>query len=137
VLTTTGAFPARLVDGALDADVAVLELPESGRALEGPPLAEGTSGDRFLAVRAWKQGAALLFEAIGFSMKQSQDALGLRSAPGLPITFAGAPVFDTRGELAGLLVGPSERDVVLVPSARLRQILGRVHPSAPQADDHI
>jgi hypothetical protein len=137
VLTTEGAFPARLVGGALDADVAVLELPEAGRALEGPPLAEETSGDQFLAVRASKQGPALLFEVIGFSMKPSQDALRLRSAAGLPVSFAGAPVFDAGGELAGLLVGPNEHDVVLVPSARLLQILSRNHSPAPQMGDHI
>ena len=137
VLTTKGAFPARLVGGALDADVAVLELPETARALEGPPLAEGTTGDQFLAVRALKQGPALLFEVIGFSLKQPRDALELRSASGLPISFAGAPVFDADGELAGLLVGPTEHDVVLVPSARLLQILGHVQPPSVQADEHI
>jgi len=137
VLTTTGAFPARLVGGAIDADVAVLELPEAARALEGPPLAEGTSGNQLLAVRASKQGPALLFQVIAFSLKQSQDALRLRSAPGLPISFAGAPVFDAGGELAGLLVGPSEQDVVLVPSARLLRILDRIDTSVPPVNDHI
>ena len=83
------------------------------------------------------QGTALLFEVIGFSVKQSEDALRLRSMPGLPVSFTGAPVFDTGGELAGLLVGPNEHDVVLVPSARLLEILGHVHPAAAQADDHI
>jgi len=137
VLTTNGAFPARLAGGALDADVAVLELPEEARVLEGPPLAEEIPADQLLAVRAAKQGTALLFEVIGFSVKQSEDALRLRSMPGLPVSFTGAPVFDTGGELAGLLVGPNEHDVVLVPSARLLEILGHVHPAAAQADDHI
>jgi hypothetical protein len=136
VLTTRGAFPARVLGGALDADVAILQLPEAARALEGPPLAEGT-GDQLLAVRAAKEGPKLLFEVIAFSISPSQDALGLRAAPGLPIRFAGAPVFDAGGELAGLLVGPNEHDVVLVPAARLLQILGRVHPPAPQVDEHI
>lgn len=137
VLTTKGAFPARVVGGAFDADVAVLELPEAARTLEGPPLAEGTTGEQLLAVRASKEGPALLFEVVGFSLKPSQDALRLRTAPGLPLSFVGAPVFDAGGELAGLLVGPSEHDVVLVPSARLLEILGHVHPPAAQADDHI
>jgi hypothetical protein len=83
VLTMKGAFPARLAGGALDADVAVLELPEAARALEGPPLA------------------------------------------------------DAAGQLAGLLVGPSEHDVVLVPAARLLPVLTHVRASAPQPDDHI
>ena len=88
-------------------------------------------------MRASKQGAALRFKVIAFSMKPSQDALRPRSAPGLPISFAGPPVFQTDAELAGLLVGPTEHDVALVPAARLLQILGRVHPPAPEGDDPI
>jgi hypothetical protein len=60
VLTATGAFPARIAEVARDVDVAVLELPQAARGLEGPPLAEGSlaAGDRLLAIRASKQGAA-------------------------------------------------------------------------------
>ena len=137
VLTTQGIFPARVVDAALDADVAVLELPEGARSLEGPPLGEGTSGDQLLALRASKQGPALLLEVIGFSIRRPEDPLGLSSARGLPLSFAGAPVFDAGGALAGLLVSPSEHDIVLVPSARLVQILASVHSPAPQVGDHI
>lgn len=137
VLTTEGVFPARLVDAALDAGVAVLELPEAARPLEGPPLAERTSSDQLLALRASKQGPALLLEVIGFSIRRTEDPLGLRSARGLPLSFAGAPVFDAGGALAGLLVSPSANDIVLVPAARLVQILARVHSPEPQVGDHI
>jgi hypothetical protein len=137
VLTAEGAFPARLVDSALDAGVAVLELPEAGRPLEGPPLAEGTPGDQLLALRASKQGPSFLLEVIGFSIRRVEDPLGLRSARGLPVRFAGAPVFDAEGALAGLLVSPREDEIVLVPSARLSQILARVHSPEPQVGDHI
>src|SRR5205823_4611373 len=134
VLTTKGVFPARIAGGALDADVAVLELPEAARGLEGPPLAEGLSSDPLLAVRASKQGTSLVFEVIEFSLKKSADALRLQSAAGLPAAFAGAPVFDERGALAGLLIGPSEREILLVPAARLAPMLERVHPPAPAVD---
>ena len=137
VLTTKGPVPARIAGGAIDAGVAVLELPEAARALEGPPLAEGPTADQLIAVRASKQETSVVFEVIGFSLKPSQDALGLRTMPGLPAGFTGAPVFDSGGELAGLLVGPSEHEVVLVPSARLLEILGQVRPRAAQADQHI
>ena len=60
----------------------------------------------------------------------------LRAAPGLPINFAGAPVFDARGALAGLLVGPTGQDIIFVPPARLQQILTGVQPPAAQVDDH-
>jgi hypothetical protein len=137
VLTAEGAFPARIVDSALDAGVAVLELPEAARPLEGPPLAEGTSGDQLVALRASKQGPAFLIEVIGFSIRRIEDPLGMRSASGLPLGFAGAPVFDADGALAGILVSPKENDIVLVPSPRLAQILARIQSPAPQVGDHI
>ena len=139
VLTTKGTFPARIVDSALDAGVAVLELPEAARELEGAPLAEGSAGvgDQLLAVHASKQGPALVFDVIGFSVERTASPLRLRAAPGLPIAFAGAPVFDSGGELAGLLVGPTGQDIIFVPPARLQQILERVQSPAVQVDDHI
>ena len=140
VLTAEGAFPASFVGAALDVDVAVLQLPQAARGLEGPPLAEGpsASGDQLLAIRASNQGAALLFEVIGFSIGRAEgDADGPQSTPALPISFAGAPVFDASGALAGLLVSPSEQDGLIVPAARLRQILTRVRAAVPQVDDHI
>jgi len=140
VLTSKGAFPARLVDSALDAGVAVLELPEAASELEGPPLAQGSGdvGDQLIAVHASKQGPAIVFEVIGFSVEQAAaNPLRLRAAPGVPINFAGAPVFDAGGALAGLLVGPTGQDVIFVPPARLLQILTAVHPPAMQVDDHI
>jgi hypothetical protein len=129
-----------MIGVALDVDVAVLELPPAARALEGPPIAErpSASGDQLLAIRASKQGAALLFEVIGFSVEPAEgDAQRLQSRPALPVSFAGAPVFDASGSLAGLLVSPSEQQGLLVPAARLRQILSRARAAVPQADDHI
>jgi hypothetical protein len=139
VLTTQGAFPARIVDSALDAGVAVLELPEAASELESPPLAEGSGevGDQLLAVHASKQGPALVFEVIGFSVERTANPLRLRAAPALPISFAGAPVFDAAGALAGLLVGPTGQDIIFVPPARLVQILARVQSPQVQVDDHI
>ncbi len=141
VVTANGVFAARMVGAALDVDVAVLELPQAAGELEGPPIAEGpsASGDQLLAIRASQQGAALLFEVIGFSIEGAEgDGSRLQSTPALPLTFAGAPVFDARGALAGLLVSPSERDGLLVPAARLRQILTCARAAVPPADDeHI
>ena len=137
VLTVRGALPAHIVGGALDARVAVLELPEIARGLEGTPLAEGPSGDPLLALRASRQGSELAFAVIRFSLRPSEDALNLRSARGLPVSFAGSPVFDMRGTLAGLLVGGSDGAIALVPPARLLQILDGVHAPSQQADDHI
>ena len=139
VLTTQGAFPARVAGSVVDAGVAVLELPEAAAELEGPPLTEGSSevGDQLLAVRASKQGPSIVFDVIGFSVERTANPMRLRAAPGLPIAFAGAPVFDAAGALAGLLVGPTGQDIIFVPPALLLQILTRVHPPAAQVDDHI
>ena len=140
VLTTKGVFPARIIGAAPDVDVAVLELPLAARGIEGPPLADGpsASGDQLLAIRALKQGAELLFEAIGFSIAGADgDADRLQSTSVLPLTFAGAPVFDARGALAGLLVSRNEHDGLLVPAARLRQILTRARTAVGQVYDHI
>jgi hypothetical protein len=138
VLTTNGAFAARLVGGDVDAGVAVLELPEAALALEGAPLAEGFpgSGDPLLALRTSQQGQSLVFDVIRFSVERL-DAARSQSGQGLPIGFAGAPVFDARSDLAGLLVGANGREIALVPAARLLQILDSVHVPDPQPDDHI
>ena len=96
------------------------------------------SPDQLLAIRASKQGAALLFEVIGFSIARADgDADRLQSTSVLPLTFAGAPVFDAHGALAGLLVSRSEGDGLLVPASRLRQILTRARTSVGQVYDHI
>ncbi len=130
VLTAKGVFAARIIGAALDVDV----------ALEGAPLAEkpSASGDSLLAIRAGNEGTALMFEAISFSIGQAEgDAHRLQATPAVPTTFAGAPVFDADGALAGLLVSPTELDGLLVPAARLRQILARARAAVPKVDDHI
>jgi Trypsin-like peptidase domain len=140
VLTAKGVFPARIIGAALDVDVAVLELAQAGHGLEGAPLAEKptASGDSLLAIRAANQGTSLLFEVISFSIEQAEgDAHRLQATPAVPNTFAGAPVFDADGALAGLLVSPREQDGLLVTAARLRQILTRARAAVPQVDDHI
>src|SRR5258708_14694936 len=54
VVTAQGVFAARVVGAAVDVDVAVLELPQAARGLQGPPLAEGPFDSRaqLLAIRA-------------------------------------------------------------------------------------
>lgn len=76
---------------------------------------------------------------MGFSTPGSDDPLRPRSAPGLPASFAGAPVFDAREELAGLLVAGSKNDVLLVPAERLLEILDAVQltDDEPLVDEHI
>jgi hypothetical protein len=140
VLTAKGAFAARIVGAALDVDVAVLELSQGARGLQGAPLAEkpSASGDSLLAIRASNEGTAILFEAISFSVEQAEgDARRLQATPAVPTSFAGAPVFDADGSLAGLLVSPTETDGLLVPAARLRQILARARTAVPKVDEHI
>jgi hypothetical protein len=138
VLTVAGVFEARFAGTAPDLDVAVLELPQAARGIDGPPLADGSiaAGDRLLAIRAAKQGTALRFEAMGFSI-EGTDGDVLLPTPTPPLSFAGAPVFDARGELAGILVSPSEQNGLLVPAKSLLEILTRLRAAASPPDDHI
>jgi hypothetical protein len=138
VLTVAGVFAARIAGTAPDLDLAVLELPQAARGIEGPPLADGSlaAGDRLLAIRAAKQGTALRFDAMGFSI-EAADGDVLLPTPAPPLSFAGAPVFDARGELAGILVSPTEQDGLLVPAKSLLEILTRLRAAAAPPDDHI
>jgi hypothetical protein len=99
-------------------------FPSSPAGSKGRRLPKGprAAAIRSIAVRASRQGPSLVFDAIGFSVERAGDPLGSQSARGLPINFAGAPVFNARGGLAGLLVGPSGHDIALVPAARLQKI---------------
>jgi len=138
VVTATGVFTARIAGVARDLDIAVLELPQAARGIEGPPLAEGslTAGDQLFAIRASKQGTALLFQVIGFSI-EAAGGDALLPAPAPPPAFVGAPVFDARGELAGLLVSPSEQDGLLVPAKSLLEILTRLRAAAAPAGSAV
>jgi hypothetical protein len=138
VLTAAGVFVARIAGTAPDLDVAVLELPQAARGIGGAPLADGSlaAGDRLLAIRAAKHGTALVFEAIGFSIEAAGGDT-LLPIPAPPTTFAGAPVFDARGELAGILVSPSAQDGLLVPAKSLLEVLTRLRSAASPSDDHI
>ena len=139
VVSAQGVFAARIVGAAADAGVAALELPDPPDGPDDPPLADGPGGsdDPVLAVRASREGPALQFEAIGFSVDRTKDPLRLQPVPGLPRSFAGAPVVDASGALAGLLVGPTKDEIILVPSGRLLQILESVRPEEPEIDNHI
>jgi hypothetical protein len=137
VVASGGGEKVEVASGVLAGDGIVLT---DLRAVLVPAAGGGfvpASGDQLLAIRASNQGAALSFEVKGFSIERAEgDAHRLESAP-LPSTFVGAPVFDARGALAGLLVNPSQHDGLLVPAARLREILARVRAAVPQVDDHI
>jgi hypothetical protein len=80
-----------------------------------------------------------VFEAVGFAIDRTGDPLRLQEVPGLPASFTGAPVVDRSGGLAGLLVGPTQHEIILVPAGRLLQILERVRPAEPETeiDSHI
>jgi len=139
VLTSQGAFPAR---------IAAACSTRAWRCWSFPRL-PGSSKDRrlrriigrrdqLLAIRASKQGSSLLFEVIGSpSSRPRRTSWCWRAAPGVPITFAGAPVFDAGGALAGLLVGPTGQDIFSFPRPLLQILTDVHHPPATQVDEHI
>lgn len=140
VVTAKGVFAAHIIQADIDVDVAVLALPGAAPGMDAPELAldPASKGDQLLAIRAGQQGGALLFEVIAFSIQQAEgEPARLETQDPLPITFVGAPVFDAGGSLAGLLVSPNARDGLLVPAARLRQILARARSRVTGVDEHI
>ena len=116
VVPEKGAFPATLLGGDVDLDIAVYRM-EGGDALPGAALAEsdpavddsvvamGIAGDRIAAVRS--------------AISEVRDAAFLLAAP-LGRSFWGGPVFDGEGKLVGV-IGP----VAAVRASVLRQIIER------------
>ena len=138
VETAKGVFAAHLVAVAIELDVAVLRLPDAALALDGLPIAEepAGAGDPLVAIRASRGHGGLAFEAIDFSVELAdRDGSRLRSTPELPVSFAGAPILDAHGSLAGLLVTSDEEHGLLVPAVALREILRRVRTQAQPSDD--
>jgi hypothetical protein len=120
VATAKGTFQARIVGAAPGVDVAVLLLPQEALAWDGVPLAESapSTGAALVAIRAARPDSPL--QAFQFSLEGARTML-LSSA--VVADLAGAPVFDGRGDLAGLLVSPDRRNIRFVSASELQQIL--------------
>ena len=104
VADEVGLVPARLVMGDAALDLAVLELPEELRGLDGARFAptDPVIGDGMLAIGA--EGNSLY--VVGVNLEQVEFATGgaarLYVDRAVPPSFSGGPLFDGEGRLAGL-----------------------------------
>jgi S1-C subfamily serine protease len=123
-----GTLPARLVAGDLASDVAVVRLPEQARALSGATLADDdpAAGETVIAIGI--EGDAVRVVAISVDRVEpngSRDRLYTDRA--LPPPFAGGPLFDTAGHLAGVNTASAADASLAAPVSVLRALLLRMH----------
>ena len=131
VVAAGARVAARMIAAAPDANVAVLQLAAGADSSRAPALAAGPAeaGDPLLAVRASLGGpATILYDAVEVRIEPGTSAgEPPRMRAALPAGFAGAPVFDARGDLAGLNVMITDTIGVLIPAEALRRLIARVH----------
>lgn len=123
-----GTLPARLVGGDLASDVAVLRLPDQARALSGATLADDdpTAGERVIAIGV--EGDAVRVVAVSVDRVEpngTRDRLYTDRA--LPPPFAGGPLFDSAGHLAGVNTATTADPGLAAPASVLRALLLRMH----------
>jgi S1-C subfamily serine protease len=116
VVPGRGAFPATLLAGDLNLDIAVFRL-EGGEALPGAALAENEPGVDQAVVAMAASGDRIA--AVRSAISEVHEARFSLAAP-LGRDFWGGPVFDGEGKLVGVL-GP----VAAVRASMLRQIIER------------
>ena len=122
-----GPMPARLLAGDTDLDVAVLQLPDQARSLPGATLAadDPSAGDGMVALGV--DGNSI--KAVGLQLERiaTGDDAGprLRTEHALPAPFWGGPLFDDRGQLAGIATRGTGTEGTGVPVSLLRALLRR------------
>ena len=123
-----GLVAARLVMGDPALDLAVLQLPEELRGLDGATFAptDPVVGDQMLAMGA--EGNALY--VVGINLEQVEFAAGgaarLYADRPVPPSFSGGPLFDGEGRLAGLTTSGAPDSGFAVPASVLRAMIDRV-----------
>jgi len=123
-----GLVPARLVMGDPLLDLAVLELPEELRGLDGATFAptDPVVGDPMLAMGA--QGDSLY--VVSVNLEQVEFAAGgsarLYIDRTVPASFWGGPLFDGEGRLAGLAAPAASDSGFAVPASVLRTLIDRL-----------
>jgi S1-C subfamily serine protease len=127
IVDDVGPLPARLLAGDTDLDVAVLQLPDQARSLPGATLAaeDPSAGDGMVALCV--DGNSI--KAVGLRLERiatGDDARPrLRTEHALPAPFWGGPLFDDRGQLAGIATRATGTEGSGVPVSSLRALLRR------------
>jgi S1-C subfamily serine protease len=128
VADEVGVVPARLVMGDPALDLAVLQLPEELRGLDGATFApkDPVVGDGMLAIGA--EGNSLY--VVGVNLEQVEFAAGgaarLYADRPVPPSFSGGPLFDGEGRLAGLTTPGASDSGFAVPASVLRALVDRL-----------
>ena len=127
LIDDVGPLPARLLAGDSELDVAVLQLPDQARSLPGASLApeDPSAGDGMVAL--YVDGDSI--KAVGLLLERiapGDDARPrLQTDHALPAPFWGGPLFDDRGQLAGINTRSTGADGSAVPVSLLRALLRR------------
>jgi S1-C subfamily serine protease len=105
-----GSVDARVIVGAPDLDIAILALPEPAASVEGAPFASETpmAGESLVAMGAGDGSVSVLGVLVS---SVNGDLFTLLSKRMMDSRFWGGPLFDSRGQLAGIQltsVGPSK-----------------------------
>jgi S1-C subfamily serine protease len=109
VTDQVGIVPARFVSGDPALDLAVLQLPDQLRELDGATLtpSDPTVGENMIAIGA--EGNSLY--VVGVDLERVEFASGggarLYVNRALPPSFWGGPLFDAEGRLAGVSTRPA------------------------------
>jgi S1-C subfamily serine protease len=128
VANEVGLVPALLVMGDPALDLAVLQLPEELRGLDGATFAprDPLVGDEMLAIGA--EGNSLY--VVGINLEQVEFAAGgaarLYADRPVPPSFSGGPLFDGEGRLAGLTTPGASDSGFAVPASVLRALIDRL-----------
>ena len=129
VTDQVGLVPARFVAGDPALDLAVLQLPDQLRELEGAtlPPSDPAVGEEMIAIGA--EGNSLY--VVGVTLERVEFAPGggarLYMNRELPPSFWGGPLFDAEGRLAGLSTRPTSDSGFAIPASLLRPLIDRVH----------
>jgi S1-C subfamily serine protease len=122
-----GPLPARLLAGDTGLDVAVLQLPDQARTLAGASLApeDPSAGDGMVALCV--EGDSI--RAVGLLLERiapGDDARPrLQTDHVLPAPFWGGPLYDDRGQLAGIATRSTGANGSAVPASLLRALVRR------------
>jgi S1-C subfamily serine protease len=105
-----GSVDARVIAGAPDLDIAILALPEPAASVEGAPFASETpmAGESLVAMGAGDGSVSVLGVLVS---SVNGDLFTLLSKRTMDSRFWGGPLFDSRGQLAGIQLtslGPSK-----------------------------
>ena len=96
-----GSVDARVIAGAPDLDVAILAIGEPGASVEGAPFASETpwAGESLVAMGAADGSVSVLGVVVS---SVNGDLFTLQSKRMMDSRFWGGPLFDSRGQLAGI-----------------------------------